>query len=746
MLSVSDSTNYIENSAAASVAPNLTIDTSIGTLDGATVSLDTSIDSSDRLGILGQTGTSGTVDGLSWTYDTVQGVLSLSGSADAATYQAALQKVAYSNSSDVPVGGDRSIQFALGSNLANPENGHFYEFVEAPGISWSNARDAAAAKSYLGLGGYLTTVTSETENSFITTKLEGEGWLGASDAEEEGEWRWATGPEAGQQFWQGGPGGSSTNSLYNNWVAGVEPNDDEGEDYGHFISDGTWNDYPETIGKISGYVVEYGGLESDTAGQLTGTATVTVTPENDSPTGTFILQNSANATEGIAVSVSTDFSKSSISDADGIENATPTFQWQQSIEGSYVDIADATATSFIPDDAQVGRQLRLKVNYTDDQGTDEVTYSEPTSPVADVSVKLSHFGPTTVALPLSEFYSDASDLTVTVAGNTNSELLPEGSVTVSGEGDSRTLTLDSNIDLPQGEATVTLNLVNGDFSTTQSIDVALYNTSPDFDQDDFGDLLWVNEANGGLVQWSILELNEQLSSISRAFITGDDISASGFDVVDSFDFNNDGSSDILMRNNATDENKVLLLDGTQQIGTAIIGENLPIANQAWRMKAAGNFDSDAETEILWRNLETGGFVIWDMDSVNATPKFVDLTAIGRAAGDPLPLKWEMQATGDFSGDGKDQVLWRDTESGANALWTLDGTTLESSDFIPQMVDLEWDMIGASDFDFNGTVDIAWRNAGTGENMVWQLDRQGDSYVKTDMASIVGLTAPSWVAV
>ncbi|MCP2821117.1 Ig-like domain-containing protein, partial [Salmonella enterica subsp. enterica serovar Typhimurium] len=42
-------------------------------------------------------------------------------------------------------------------------NGHYYEFVSAPGISWTDARAAASARTFNGLRGYLVTITSAAE-------------------------------------------------------------------------------------------------------------------------------------------------------------------------------------------------------------------------------------------------------------------------------------------------------------------------------------------------------------------------------------------------------------------------------------------------------------------------------------------------------------------------------------------------------------------------------------------------------
>ncbi|WP_305983408.1 TLD domain-containing protein [Roseivirga thermotolerans] len=159
-------------------------------------------------------------------------------------------------------------------------NGHFYEFVTAPGITWSDAKVAAEARTYNGQQGYLVTITSAAENDFAKSKLQGQGWIGANDSQVEGEWRWVTGPEAGTLFYRRSTG--PVNGAYHNW-AGGEPNDYRaggffvnGEDVAHFLSDGRWNDYPNNVGTaIAGYVVEYGGNAGDCDIQSAATGTIT---------------------------------------------------------------------------------------------------------------------------------------------------------------------------------------------------------------------------------------------------------------------------------------------------------------------------------------------------------------------------------------------------------------------------------------------------------------------------------------
>ncbi len=171
-----------------------------------------------------------------------------------------------------------------GGGLYNAVNGHFYQFIDnGSNISWVNAKIAADALTFGGMTGYLATVTSSSEQAFVATKLNGQGWFGASDAASESDWIWDDGPEAGQTFWQGTYSGvgncvvgpcSAVSGRYNNW-AGGEPNDSGGEDYSHFLLNGQWNDYPVSAG-ITKYLVEFGGMPGDPSVVDNDTTAITV--------------------------------------------------------------------------------------------------------------------------------------------------------------------------------------------------------------------------------------------------------------------------------------------------------------------------------------------------------------------------------------------------------------------------------------------------------------------------------------
>jgi plastocyanin len=119
----------------------------------------------------------------------------------------------------------------------------------------------------------------------------------------------------------------------------------------------------------------------------------------------------------------------------------------------------------------------------------------------------------------------------------------------------------------------------------------------------------------------------------------------------------------------------------------------------------GDFNGDGRSDILWRNRSTGANVIW-LSANSATTQTV--LAVSTA--------WQVVGSGDYDGDGRADILWRNSSTGSNSIWR------SANHLTPQAVtgvtNLAWAVVGSGDYNGDGRADILWRNGSTGANAIW----------------------------
>lgn len=196
---------------------------------------------------------------------------------------------------------EKTFSLSIGNANYLPQTDHFYEFVEAANITWKDAKTAAENRTYFGRQGYLATLTSQLEADFAGKQASGPGWIGGSDEETEGEWKWVTGPEAGTVFWNGAVNGSTPNfAFWNN----NEPNNSGDEDYAHITDPsignlGAWNDLPNEGGTglyiPRGYIVEY-GIPTDPELNIVATTRIFIPQIISTSDATVCISESATIT------------------------------------------------------------------------------------------------------------------------------------------------------------------------------------------------------------------------------------------------------------------------------------------------------------------------------------------------------------------------------------------------------------------------------------------------------------------
>ncbi|MDZ7958378.1 MAG: VCBS repeat-containing protein [Aulosira sp. DedQUE10] len=230
--------------------------------------------------------------------------------------------------------------------------------------------------------------------------------------------------------------------------------------------------------------------------------------------------------------------------------------------------------------------------------------------------------------------------------------------------------------------------------------------APDFNGDGKTDKVWVDQTTGELkvrlmdgasvlAEGSNKDNGDVKGTLGAIQLTATTTSKIG-------DFNGDGKTDLLLRDQATGTNQLVLMNGVDA-PTVIALDNI---DPAWT-PLIGDFNGDRKTDIFWRNPQTGENAIWLIDG--SQPNAVTSATILEA----VDATWTPTMV-DFDGNGKTDIFWRNT-AGENSAWFMDGT--QASKQALESLDSNWNF-SVGDFNGDYKTDLLWRNVQTGENAVW----------------------------
>lgn len=367
--------------------------------------------------------------------------------------------------------------------------------------------------------------------------------------------------------------------------------------------------------------------------------------------------------------------------------------------------------------------------------------SLPTSgaALAPVATTVNVAGATT--LSVMETGSAALDVTsVTVTGSPELTVTPPA-FTIADGGPAMTVTvqcLSGTLGVFSGTLTLVHNAAGSPATYPVSCVVGALGQRGDLDGDQRPDLVFRNSGTGAVSVWAM----DGLTRLAELATTPSALADVNWRLQGTADFNGDGHTDLLWRHAASGKLVVWLMNNlTRTTGVFLTPDTL--ADPNWQIAGTGHFNGDGKVDILWRNSVSGRNVVWTMnDTVRLQGAFT--------TPDTLSTAWQVAGTGDFNGDQKTDILWQRASDGETNVWFMDGTTrLGEAPLNPQLAAASrpgWRVFAVEDYDGNGRPDLVWRNIASGRLVMWFMDATGVNRLSGGFTTPVNVLPLDWTIV
>jgi hypothetical protein len=209
--------------------------------------------------------------------------------------------------------------------------------------------------------------------------------------------------------------------------------------------------------------------------------------------------------------------------------------------------------------------------------------------------------------------------------------------------------------------------------------------TPDFDGDGRADLLWYNETSGQL--YLMVMNGAAIAAQGTLFVEPNtDWRVAGAD-----------TRVVVWRNRANGEVYRQAYQGSPVAYTTSGAVIYVEPSSAWSIAGLADFNADGAADLLWRNSSTGQVFAHLLSATGATLGGGMLHTEGN-------LDWQVVATGDYDGDGRSDLLWRNFATGQVYGMRVVATTVASQAMVYTEPSQLWRIKGAHDYSQDDRID------------------------------------------